>query len=441
MRSVSLTHVLVTAVALAGCVPGQNMIDQTALQARTDAQKAHAPSAKAAFTPVPTAPALPPADASFVLGPDDLVRISVLNNAELNTVQPVRPDGKIAFFPAGDLQAAGRTVEQLRDEIVSRLRAPLARPYRLGIQDAVDIKIYGHDDLSTTQTIGPDGTISILPGGPVHAAGLTVDALREEVTRRVSSLVQSPIVNVSVSDYRSQPLFIADPLVNVVIEEINSRRVAVLGAVRTPGIIKLRTATTLLDAVSEVGGLSDDADLRQSLVLQDGQVLPVDLERLFKQGDVSQNIYLKPNASVLIGSTRFNAAYVIGEVQHAGKVTWDGTLTLLDAIGLAGGLSTNAKASHILVISGGIADPKLRLVDAAGVLYRGELQNNIALGRGDIVYVPTTELGTAERYFDFALKVFQPIVSAESGVVLGSAAVNVLRGAATTTGTSVNISQ
>jgi polysaccharide export outer membrane protein len=440
MRSVSLTYGLVAVMALASCSPGHNMIDEAALQARIADQKLRTPPTTASFTPTAFAPR-PVSDASFLLGPDDLVRISVLNNIDLNAVQPVRPDGKIAFFPAGDVQAAGRTVEQLRSEIVSRLRATHNKPYRLGIQDVIDIKVYGHNDLDTTQTIGPDGTISVLPGGTIRAAGQTADELRDAVAKRVASIVQDPILNVSVKDYRSQPLFISDPVVNVVIAEINSRRVAVLGAVRTPGIIKLRTATTLLDAVSEAGGLSDDADLRQSFVLQDGQTLPVNLERLFKQGDVGQNIDLKPNTSVLIGSTRYNAAYVIGEVQHAGKVTWDGTLTLLDAIALAGGLSTKARVSHVLVISGGITDPKLHLVDAAGLLYRGELENNVALARGDIIYVPASDLGNAERYLEFAQKLFAPILSAESGVVLGSAAVSILRGASSNTGTSVNIGQ
>ena len=79
-------------------------------------------------------------------------------------------------------------------------------------------------------------------------------------------------------------------------------------------------------------------------------------------------------------------------------------LTLMDAVSQAGGITQNAKTDHVLVISGGIADPSLKLVDIGGFLYRGELQDNFPLERGDIVYVPKNELGTAERYFDFAVK-------------------------------------
>lgn len=427
------------AVLLAGCSPGANMVDDRALEARLDYQSAFPSPATPGFAPTSPGRYLRPDITSFVLGPDDVVKISVANQSDLDTVQPVRPDGKIAFFPTGDIQAAGRTVGQLRDEIVSRLSAKTGRSYRLGIQDVIEVKVYGHEDLDTTQTIGPDGSISILPGGSIHAAGKTVDELADEITRRVSSIVQNPILNVSVQEYKSHPLFIADPLVNVVIQEINSRRISVLGAVKTPGIIKLRTPTTIMDAISQAGGLSDEADLRDSIVLEDGRILSVSLEKLFKQGDLSQNIYLRPYSSVYVGSSRYNYAYVIGEVKNAGKVNWDGSLSMLDAVSQVGGITQNAKTDHVLVISGGVVTPSLKLVDMGGFLYRGELQNNVLLRRGDIVYVPKNDLGTAERYFDFAVKAMGPVLSAESVIVLGGSAVTTLHGKGTTVGTSVNL--
>ena len=414
------------------------MVDDKALEARLDYQRAYPAPHPPGFAPTPPGKYMRPDIGSFVLGPDDVVKISVANQSDLDTTQPVRPDGKIAFFPAGDLQAAGRTVEQIRDEIVSRLRARSGRSYRLGIQDAIEIKVYGHQDLDTIQTIGPDGAISILPGGSIHAAGKTVDELADEITQRISSIVQSPILNVSVKEYKSHPLFIADPLVNVVIVEINSRRISILGAVRIPGIVKLRAPTTIMDAISQAGGLSEDADLRESIVLEDGKILPVSLEKLFKQGDLRQNIYLRPYSSVYVGSSRFNYAYVIGEVQHAGRVNWDDSLSLMDAISQAGGIAQNAKTDHVLVISGGVAEPSLKLVDLGGFLYRGELQDNIPLQRGDIVYVAKNDLGTAERYFEFAVKAMGPVLAVESAIVLGGSAYDTIHGTSQV-GTSVNV--
>ena len=165
----------------------------------------------------------------------------------------------------------------------------------------------------------------------------------------MSDIVQNPILNVSVKEYRSQPLFISDPLVNVVIREINSRRISILGAVKTPGVVKGRTPTTIMDAISQAGGLSDDADLRDSIVLQDGKILPVSLEKLFKQGDLRQNVYLRPFSSIYVGSIHYNYAYVVGEVQRAGKVNWDGSpWSIMDAVSQVGGIEAqNAKTDHV----------------------------------------------------------------------------------------------
>ena len=118
-----LGRVLPLAVLIAGCSPGANMVDDRALEARLDYQSAFPSQAPLGFAPTSPGRYLRPDTTSFVLGPDDIVNISVVNQPDLERTQPVRPDGKIAFFPAGDLQAAGRTVEQLRDAIVSRLRA------------------------------------------------------------------------------------------------------------------------------------------------------------------------------------------------------------------------------------------------------------------------------------------------------------------------------
>jgi len=58
----------------------------------------------------------------YTLGVEDAIEIFVLNDSTLDSKQSVRPDGKISFFPTGDMQAAGLTLEQLRKDIVKRLK-------------------------------------------------------------------------------------------------------------------------------------------------------------------------------------------------------------------------------------------------------------------------------------------------------------------------------
>jgi polysaccharide export outer membrane protein len=64
-----------------------------------------------------------PRKGEFVLGSSDVLKITVWRNPELSTDAIVRPDGTVSMPLAGDLQAAGRTTAQLREEIVKRLRA------------------------------------------------------------------------------------------------------------------------------------------------------------------------------------------------------------------------------------------------------------------------------------------------------------------------------
>jgi polysaccharide export outer membrane protein len=66
-----------------------------------------------------------PRKGEFILGSSDVLRITVWRNPELSTDAIVRPDGTISLPLVGDLQAAGRTTVQLKDEIVKRLRAYL----------------------------------------------------------------------------------------------------------------------------------------------------------------------------------------------------------------------------------------------------------------------------------------------------------------------------
>lgn len=64
-----------------------------------------------------------PRKGEFVLGPSDGLKITVWRNPELSTEAIVRPDGTVSMPLVGDLQAAGRTTSQLKEEIVKRLHA------------------------------------------------------------------------------------------------------------------------------------------------------------------------------------------------------------------------------------------------------------------------------------------------------------------------------
>lgn len=273
----------------------------------------------------------------YILGVEDAIKISVLNDSSLNSDQSIRPDGKISFYPTGNMQAAGLTVEQLRKNIVKRLKNVASQPSILGVGDVLEISVYDSDDLTTTQAIRPDGKISIIPGGEIMARGLTVGALRAVVESRVSALLKNPIVNVVVNEYKSKPIIISYPVVNVVVVGYNSKKVSILGEVEKPGILRLKSDTSLIEGISLMGGLTKTADLKRAMIFRDQKMLSVNFRELFKKGAISQNIYLEAEDTIFIPSSLENKVYVIGEVRNPGTVSWEGDLRLLEAVALAGG--------------------------------------------------------------------------------------------------------
>ena len=298
-----------------------------------------------------------------------------------------------------------------------RKQATARDAFTLGPEDVISITIYDNEEFNTTQAVRPDGYVAVLSIGDVKAEGRTINELRQDIEQRLTK-------------------FIRRPKANVVVNEYNSRKMLVLGAVAKPGVVKLKSRKNLLETMSDAGGFSPDADLQRSVLFRGDELVPINFDKLFKHGDISQNIQIEQNDAIFIASRNDNRVFVLGEVGAAGAYTWIGGLTLLEAIPLAGGYNRDAETSQVLIIKGGLADPKMLLVDAKSVLEEGRLDQNVVLESGDIIYVPKTRLATVERYLEFASKALQPILGLESGIILGQGAVDVLSGRKS----SVNVS-
>ena len=112
--------------------------------------------------------------------------------------------------------------------------------YRLGPEDVIEVFVWKQPELSTTVVIRPDGKISLPLLGELEVTGKTAVQLQEEVTKR---LLQ----------------YVADPMVNVVVKEINSPKISVLGQVRKPDRYHIKQRLTVLDAIALAGGFTDFA--------------------------------------------------------------------------------------------------------------------------------------------------------------------------------------
>jgi polysaccharide export outer membrane protein len=124
-----------------------------------------------------------------------------------------------------------------------------ASEYRLGPDDVIEVFVWKEPDLSTTVVVRPDGKVSLPLIGEMPANGKTSAELQIEVTVKLKQLV-------------------ADPVVNVIVKEVNSAKVSVLGEVKNPGVYKIKDRATLLDAVALAGGFTEYAKRNKVTVIR-----------------------------------------------------------------------------------------------------------------------------------------------------------------------------
>ncbi len=236
--------------------------------------------------------------------------------------------------------------------------------YRIGQDDELAISVYNEADLSKTQIVRPGGNISFPLAGEVAASGRTPEEVALEIERRLASYVRNPRVTVIVTKY-------------------DSRRVNVLGELRLPGVVRFASDITLLEAVSRAGGLTEDADLVNGVLLRDGEVQPVDLFRLFRRADTSQNVVMKPGDTVLIPSVKDRKVMMLGQVNKPLIVPVTPGLNVTEALSRASGLTDDADLMGSMLIR----DREVQPVDFYKLLREGDFTQNVALKDGDTILI------------------------------------------------------
>jgi polysaccharide export outer membrane protein len=150
--------------------------------------------------------------------------------------------------------------------------------YRIGVDDVLDIAVWNVAELQKTVPVRPDGKISLPLVNDIVAAGLTPMELRAQLTKQMATFVQNPDVS-------------------VVVREIRSLKVSVIGQVRTPGRYDLKGPATVLDALALAGGCTEFASRRKITVLRSAQRLHFDYDAAISKGD---NLAIKPGDIVVV---------------------------------------------------------------------------------------------------------------------------------------------
>ncbi len=157
--------------------------------------------------------------------------------------------------------------------------------YIIGPEDMLDISVWKEPDVSRVVPVRPDGRISLPLINDVVAAGITPQQLAHDVTDKLRK-------------------YFNEPQVTVIVTQINSQRVFVVGEVLRAGAFPLIPGMTVLQALSSAGGFTTFADVTKIHVmrLRDGKhvELPFNYRDVLKGDNPDQNIKLEPGDTVVV---------------------------------------------------------------------------------------------------------------------------------------------
>jgi polysaccharide export outer membrane protein len=164
--------------------------------------------------------------------------------------------------------------------------------YQIGPGDTLRVYVFQNEDLSATIPVRPDGKISTPLVEDMVAVGKTPSQLARDIEKSLATYVKTPKVNI------------------VVITAVSAfSQVKVIGQVKTPKALPYRDGMTVLDAVLEVGGLSQFAAGNRARLVRSvngkSTEIKVKLEALVEHGDMTQNLALRPGDVLVVPETRF----------------------------------------------------------------------------------------------------------------------------------------
>jgi polysaccharide export outer membrane protein len=180
------------------------------------------------------------------------------------------PQAKAATAPASKTpQASTTSVEQ----------------YRIGPEDLIAVTVWKNDAMSRVVPVRPDGMISLPLLDDIRAAGLTAMELRDVIAKRLVEYMPAPEVSVIVNDVRSF-------------------KVSVMGEVVRPARYELKSVTTVLDVLAQAGGFNQFANRSKIVILRpNGKSMtriPFNYNKVIASGGEDENFYLQAGDIVLV---------------------------------------------------------------------------------------------------------------------------------------------
>ncbi|MDE3045349.1 MAG: polysaccharide biosynthesis/export family protein [Verrucomicrobiota bacterium] len=256
----------------------------------------------------------------------------------------------------------------------------------IGEDDILQIAVFHpkrEDITRAVQSIGAavgfkvaDGKIRLPDLFPIHVAGLTLEQARQKIQEEYNGQILDTEVFIG---YRER-----------IVRKVELAGLVGLSSIPVDG--KMR----LFDVLSKAK-IPPEANLFKSYILRDGKALSVDLVKLIKHGDMSQNIVMRGGDKIYIAETNAASLMVMGEVGCERVISLPiGCTTLRQALAESGGIPFTGDRSYIQVIRGSISKPKIYTLNWELVIH---LPNqSLLLMPGDIVYVAAKPITNWNRF-------------------------------------------
>ena len=280
------------------------------------------------------------------------------------------------------LEQSGRNAEDIAraEKRLQELANDEDPVYKMNAGDEIEIRVYGHEDLGMLTRIGPDGMVGIAFMGQVRLSGLSIADGAEKIREGLAPYVKNPVVSITV-------------------KEILSETATIAGACAKPGVFGISNSTRLADLYAMAGSSAqrlfngsdvDVADLEHSLIIRDGEILPVDFQKAISHGDTLHNIRIKKGDYVFIAQRMEASVTICGEIKSPQKRLYEPGMGLIETLTAAGWMLED-HWKHVIIIRDGLVNPRMYKVDVDGIL--AGKRKNVKLQAGDIVYVPKDNLG------------------------------------------------
>lgn len=338
--------------------------------------------------PVPETKEAEEIPAGYIIGPDDVLGISVVNFQNLSSQAVVLPDGTVTLPLLGSVKAEGKTTDEFAAVLAKEWDKFVVEPVvsvAITQKRSAQILVNGFVQRPGPMTHRPGLLISevmMAVGGALPAGDLS----QAKLTRRSGAVEVLDLTKPETIRGTDRDIELAEGDILFIPEQ--RQQISVVGEVNRPGSFEYRDEMKVLDVITLAGGLKETAHLSGAKLERNGVEEPLDLSALYLEGDMQWNKVLKPSDRIMIPEAQ-NRTYLFGAVARPGFYPYKEGDRLLDALD-ASGLAPQAELRQVRVIR---VDRKSNTavvdeIDLENFLKKGDMSANVALNPGDVVFIP-----------------------------------------------------